>query len=413
MNKKNILFLFPSLFLIMTYFSPRTNTDIKTMLLLPTLILVIIEIGKNYIKLNKTTFGWLLFFLSVVLLWGSYGVLKNNPGALDFLRIYGLWTFLYYFLFLPITNISIVKWFYAMSAISLSLIAFYIFYVCLREFGFPIFPPFEIDLGTQVGIHAGYLQVTSHNVGMLSFLTPMFISVLMHKDILLFRNLWTIKILVFLSIVAAVLSGRRAVWTTILLAPFLIGFISFVTHPKIFRSISKKIMIYSVVAALFSVVAIMLLNSFSDWDADNFIERLSIVFEGGDDIRKEQGSLLIESALESPIFGKGPGIGIGSLVRSDEASWSYELTYHMLLHNLGFLGFTLFFMPYLLLCKEVFFVCYKSYSTRAENIGWALHLLSGSWGLMFSSISNPYLGSFDFLVGIFCLLIPLNILKRN
>ena len=368
-------------------------------------------IGKRA-KIDKFTLIGLLFFIVVVVTWSVYGVFRGNPGAIEFLRLFTIWPVLYYILLLPINTIKLVKWFFDISAISLFMISIYVLYIFGKEYGFPIFPPFEIDLGTAVGIHEGYSQITSHNIGMLSFLIPLFISVIIHNDLILFKKSWIIKYLVFLSAIAAILSGRRVLLINIFLSPFLIGIISKMVSPKLSQKTSKYISAYSIIFITVALLCAFLLASFTGWDIDNFSDRMSIFTEGGDDVRKDQGNSLIESFLESPLIGKGPGVGVG-LLRSFERSWSYELTYHLLLHNLGLVGFTLFFAPYVAIFNRVIKLTRSNYdhTLHKHDTLWPLHLLSGSIGMMIASGSNPYLYSFDFFLAIFCLFIPINALN--
>jgi hypothetical protein len=404
---KKITFIAPTLFLFLIYFSPRTNLEAKLVVMTVTIMTILFFASKK-LKINKSLAIGLTCFVIVVIAWSSYGLLLGNPGTLDFFRLYGVWPLLYYFLFLPFTNAKLVKWFFAVSVVSLLIISVYIFYSCLKEFGFPVFPLFEIDLGTRVGVHEGYLQVTSHNVGMLSFLVPMIVSAIMHADRVMFEKKIALIIVLLISIVAAIMSGRRAVWLTILLSPLSVWMIAGLVNKKLSLKMSKGVLIYSIFVLIILVLGVLSLSSFSDWNPDSFLSRLDIFFEGGDDIRREQGKLLIASFLESPIFGKGPGIGVQSLVRSEDASWSYELTYHLLLHNLGLVGFLLFFSPYILLFGKVLNIVKSRYVKVGVSVIWPLHLLNASIQLMISSASNPYLGSFDFLIAIFCLMIPIN-----
>ncbi|MGA8891045.1 MAG: hypothetical protein WB493_05715 [Anaeromyxobacteraceae bacterium] len=59
---------------------------------------------------------------------------------------------------------------------------------------------------------------------------------------------------------------------------------------------------------------------------------------GGDDVRDEQRELLIAEFLRRPLVGKGMGSYVASLIRSDDAPYSYENQWTALLMQFGLLG---------------------------------------------------------------------------
>jgi hypothetical protein len=409
--QKIIYVLPPSLSLIAIYFSPRTNVEVKLVLLCVTFLFLTREL-KNKLTFNKALFLGVFYTSSVATVFAIYASVKGNLGALDFFRVYGIWPLIYFFFFLFVNNLDRVKWFFQVSSLATLLISLYIFYVWGKEFGFPVIPFLEIELGTRVGIHDGYSQVTSHNVGMLSFLMPLLISIVMHGEQFLFRksNKYNV-ILLCLGIAASLLSGRRAVLLSILLAPLCVFLTSWLTSTKLMKQNLKATFAYIFATFFLLLLVPVVLTNYLDWDIQAFIMRLDFSSSdgGSEDIRRLQGELLIQSFLESPIFGKGVGVGIPLMVRDENSPWSYELTYHMFLHNLGIVGCLLLFIPYILLFLKVIKISRSLYANRIHP--WPLHLLNGAIGIVLSSATNPYLSSFDFFVCIFCLFIPINVVK--
>jgi len=111
-----------------------------------------------------------------------------------------------------------------------------------------------------------------------------------------------------------------------------------------------------------------------------------------EDVRTIQKPYLIESFKESPLFGSGFGAYAG-YQRSEERPWTYELTYHQLLFNVGALGVVILGGVHALYLGLVI----KLFRRFRQGSAIAFGLLIGFFGLLIGAYSNPYLRSFDFL----------------
>ena len=112
-----------------------------------------------------------------------------------------------------------------------------------------------------------------------------------------------------------------------------------------------------------------------------------------EDERSIQKGFLLKSFLNYPIFGSGFGVGAG-YQRSENRTWLYELTYHQLLFNFGFFGIICLLMLYL----TFFYLIIKNIRSNQPNDLLPLCIFIGITSFAIGSYSNPYFGSFDFLV---------------
>jgi O-antigen ligase len=113
-----------------------------------------------------------------------------------------------------------------------------------------------------------------------------------------------------------------------------------------------------------------------------------------EDERSIQKRYLIEGFWEMPLFGSGFG-GLTEYVRSEESPWLYELSFHQILFNFGVVGSVLLTLSFLYtFIKAVRTI--KANAAPAEN--GVVSVLFGACGLLIGAYSNPYLGSFDYLL---------------
>jgi len=121
------------------------------------------------------------------------------------------------------------------------------------------------------------------------------------------------------------------------------------------------------------------------------ISRLKQAFSSEDE-RTIQRPYLIAGFMKSPVFGSGFGAFAG-YVRSDERPWTYELTYHRMLFNLGIVGVTvlgvLFSLYFATVVRQL-----RQFKDEA-TIPFAL--LVAYCSFFVGAYSNPYFGSFDLL----------------
>jgi hypothetical protein len=171
-----------------------------------------------------------------------------------------------------------------------------------------------------------------------------------------------------------------------------------------------KLVFFAYIFIILSLLIILLyLITYTEFDYNSLVIRLSGALDDDDGGRLEQSSAFIKHYFDSPLIGVGFGAGISEVIRDPDYPWWYELSYHLLLYNVGTLGFLFFSGLYIYLIYK----CIKIVRNFGEESYWIIAIITGSIGIILGNATNPYLSSFEFLYSIFILLIPLNIYKLD
>lgn len=322
------------------------------------------------------------------------GVLHGNPdqAIIDGLRIGVIFPIIIALLWTSLADFNYGKYINVIVELSAICIFVIISLAILQEIGVGyFFPETFIEANVlRVGLREGYLQVTSHNVGSLFFIAGYFLYYAVasqRKKI----NILSVAVL-FCTLLVAMLSGRRALQLAILLAPLFLIFTAkiFAENKSVTGRIVKLWLIVVLGVAMF--LAYLFFNGHLNFDG--FVDRFVLVFEDDGGARTSQAASLFSAFLSNPFFGSGIG-GTTDVIRSDDAPWTYELMYLQLLFNFGLVGMTLLAV---LFFSEIWKIgrnarhSHMSYSIEVKS------MFSGTIFLMFGAATNPYLGSFDFIL---------------
>lgn len=246
------------------------------------------------------------------------------------------------------------------------------------------------EMHLHVGIHDGYVRINSINIGALFVIVPYLLSIQFRKDARPSNSRIT-KLSLVLCLCVAVLSGRRALWIIIALTPFLILLFSVLSNSLHLVTTRKRQLLYGY--ALLAVTAVGLLVALPAPVAEGSgsLAHIRDSFSSEDE-RAKQMPYLIQGFAESPILGSGFGAYAG-YQRSEERPWSYELTYHQMLFNIGIVGTSA-----LVILFSLHFVFVIGLLRRFQQESLVpFSLLVGLCALFIGAYSNPYLRSFDYL----------------
>lgn len=380
------------LFLASTMAFPRAFTEPKLVLL----GIIFISLFLKFLR-DRSLYlppAIIIFYTTVIAMgfcWSIIGLLNANPveASNQALRLYVFWSIL-------ISTVLIyIRYFDAFLLIHRSIIlaglttsAIVLSFVVTQYLGIEIYPGwFKDAMWLRIGFHSGYVQVISHNVGPLLFIVPYLIVTALRRDSQPDHRV-LVYVTLFLTLLTASLTGRRALWLVILAIPYLmIGFsiitstVSQIRQPKMVMALG----VLGLVLAIFIPLSLL---------QEETLNYLWAAFNAEDE-RSIQAKFILRAFLEAPIFGSGFGGEVG-YVRSETSPWLFELTYHQILFNFGVFGVVLFSLLFaylfILACKVI---------KADQNIGVAkggMALLCGVFGILVGAYSNPYLGSFDYLV---------------
>ena len=366
---------------------------------LPILLLLLVLLLINFFS-KKTSVGMSkpIVFFSIFAAINSLalfvGVLHGNSdqAIIDGLRIGVIFPIIIALLWTSLADFNYEKYIHKIIELSAIFILVIISLTILQEIGVGYFFPetFLEKNSLRVGVHEGYVQVTSHNVGSLFFISGYLLyhaAANQRGEI----NIRSVAVLLC-ALLAAMLSGRRALQFAILLAPLFLFFTA-----KIFAE-KKLVMVrifklwLSMVIGVVMLLVYLFMNGYLYFDS--FVERLMLVFEDDGGARTSQAAFLFSAFLSNPFFGSGIG-GTTDVIRSDDAPSVYELTYLQLLFNFGLVGMALFA---LLFFSEIWRI---GRNARYSHINYSIEvksMFSGVIFLMFGAATNPYLGSFEFLL---------------
>ena len=245
------------------------------------------------------------------------------------------------------------------------------------------------EMELRVGLHEGYIQITSKNIGSLFLITPYLLSIQFTANTESFNGP-LVKVSLLLTMIIAALSGRRGLWLVIALTPFGILALGWLTGMLKQASPTRRRLLSGYCGLVGMALGWAALAPDRVGEID-YVRHFEAAFSAQDE-RTIQKSYLVNAFADSPLLGSGFG-GYAGYRRNDERPWTYELTYFQALFNLGLIGFVLLAGLY----TSYFVQVLRLLRLYRGNGGVPFSILVGICGLLFGSYSNPYLGSFDFL----------------
>ena len=331
----------------------------------------------------------------------------------DTFRLNVVWVVLYSSFVLYIDSIDKFK--SLMKTMVWAVIAISIYNIALVLSVFDYIPNLNLllqiddEMTSAIGIHEGFIQLTSNNVGSLAFLAP-FVLVLYVMKCGKFIGISNRLLLfsVILSIITVLISGRRALYIAMFVTPFLILYLNnYFTKNKNLILKRNVIKFYSILMLSLGVCSYGLIY-YLNWDVAMFFERFTNAFESGN-VRSEQAMALYDGFTKSPIIGSGFGIGVQDVVRSDLRPWTYELSYAVILYNTGLLGSLLY-----VICMGIIFRSYFKFLVDSSfDNGITSSLLIAFAGFMIANSTNPYLGSYDYMWMLYIPIMYINVVKLD
>jgi hypothetical protein len=261
------------------------------------------------------------------------------------------------------------------------------------------------ELRLAIGFHEGYVHVTSHNIGSLLFITPYLIAVQFLDNTRKLNDKLT-KVSFIACMLISALSGRRALWMCMVLTPLVIAVVALASSSyRELKPYARRLILVMTCGLAFAAVMLLFSAINPGETGVAVLDHMGEAFSAEDE-RSIQSGYLVSSFMDQPIAGSGFGAYAGYL-RNDDMPWLYELTYSQLLFNFGLIG-----MLYWAAFTGAFgyFVCRVIREARYHT-GQPLCLIVGVCGVLIGTYSNPYLGSFDFLV--FLAMVPFVASLRN
>lgn len=386
---------FALLFLISVITFPRSFVEIKFFLLA---LFLLANFGGDSLKGKITIYPSLIFFYFLLSLagctWSVIGMLNYGyvEGITDSFRLYVTWSMLFIIIFTFLRsngNIKIIHNAIVVSGLIVAVVNLVGIFDQANAIGL-IPETVRKELELFIGFREGYIQITSHNIGSLFIIIPYLLTLQLRSDSGELNGLLS-KITLLLCLSIAILSGRRALWISLAVLPAILALLFYVTDS--FLVLKKKVKFFFVLyfVGILAGSAILFLSTFNMTNI-GFVKHIDSAFSSEDE-RTIQKGFLIDSFTKKPLMGSGFG-AYGGYTRSLDRPWIYELTYHQMLFNFGLLGVVY------LLSLFITFLYGVIRTLRRNKAGSVIpfSLVASLITLLIGAYSNPYLGSFDFLI---------------
>ena len=387
-------------------FLPTAYQSIKAVLLAIVLAMIFVGITLNDGKLNL---HWaILFWTLLIVMVGSgfmlLGAVKSAPGALRVGTVYVLWPLVYTVLLSSLTNWRVIDGIFRVLVFSTIAIALYSFSYLLNVTGWlPDFLYIRLDQGQAIGWYNGFVEYNLYSISSLLFLLPFLVAAVLTwpKGRSMPVSRFWLWVALLLSLMAAIMSGRRSVWMIIIIAPFItLLFWMFLSRSD--RSVNRKRFKRVGLGLVFMIILLFLyLKSLVGLDIMAIVNNFLTGFAFGRDIsataRSEQFFALIKEWANMPLFGAGHGASVSGSIRSAEYPWAYELSYIALLFHTGLVGFFLYASSVI----WIFWIGLKIIKSRDRLKFYILPVLVGTSCFLIGNATNPYLEKFDCMWVIF------------
>lgn len=384
-------------FIIMIFFAsmtfiPRSYTAYKFPLLILVIIMSIFHlIGKSRdIRITKIFISVFLLFICFGLDGVLVGVFRSNniSWILPNAKIFLFWGIIYLILCTALTSTELFPILFKVLVFVNLLVGIYNVLLFFSSVGVPGLSWLSvIDSSGRIGLHEGYVQITSSNYGTLIFTMPFCLTLFLFGN----KKSRFLTISLIVSIISILLSGRRILFLAFLVLPV----IYFIYGLKV-NKFQVKIGIRIIISVGVIIIGLFLFRNYLNLNSliSRFVDGFS---NSSDNIRSVQIIELYKGFLSHPIFGNGFGIGVSTVVRDLSSPWLYEVIYVMFLFNTGIIGAIIFISMVMM----IWLSAKKFITVNTEGQPFMFALFSGFFCFFIANFSNPYLLSFEFLWTIF------------
>jgi hypothetical protein len=353
-----------------------------------------LAVKKTKFVVHLRLLSFYLWIGVAAIVWAIVGLLHPGnyvQGVFDALRLYVTWSAAFVVLYTLLRAEPSLGLLHAALVLSAILISVINLLGLADEIGSwsLISESIRQELELNVGIHDGYIQITSNNIGALFLIVPYLLSLQFRADAHKSNSMLT-KLALVLSLILVAVSGRRALWLVVALTPCTILLLSSLTGSYGLMKLGGRR--FLLVCAAASVVGLGMLSILPESEQDvGYVSHLKQAFSSEDE-RTIQKPYLIDGFKESPVLGSGFG-GYAGYLRNDERPWTYELTYHTLLFNTGIVG-TAFLGT---LFSLYLFLVIRLLRRFKDGSAIPFGLLVSFCSLLLGAYANPYFGSFNVL----------------
>ncbi len=394
-------------------FVPTSYQVVKAPMLVVLVLLVAAgSLVRGRLRLHPTVLLWTVFMMCVGLAFMIRGMMAGAPGALRVGTVYLLWPLVYTVLVAGAGSWTILRGLARTMIVATLAIALYGMSYILHVVGWlPAFLYLPVDLGQEIGLYRGFIELNLYNLSSLLFLVPFVIAVLMtwpDRGTAPAGRLWLWAALVAGGALV-LLSGRRALLLVVSLAPLFVFFFR-AGLPQLDRLRGRPVMVRTLVGAGVACLALTLyLQAVYNFSLVTVWRMFLQGFDFSRDIsataRSQQLGALLTEWAGAPLLGAGHGASAAGSVRSVEMPWAYELSYAALLFHTGLIGFLAYTAAVVWIYADGLRV------VRGGGVvgAYMLALLVALSCFLIGNATNPYLEKYDLMWVIF---LPVAVINR-
>jgi hypothetical protein len=392
-----------ALFFLML-FVPTTYQQVKAVLLAVVLAGIAADvIVRSRVRVHAHVLVAALGYAALGAFFVLRGYLAGAPGALSVVNVYVTWPLVYTVLVIGASSRAMLNDLMRVVVIAANAVAIYSVIYVLWEAGYwPDALYVAIDQGQAIGFYGSYIEFNLYSISSLLFITPFLVAALLlfHGDQapVTRRTLW---ITFALNAITVMLTGRRALFVLVPLAPVLaVLFRAWLTAER--KRESRPLVARAMIGALLLALVLGgLATALGALAPGGFVDMVSSGFQFNTDpvaiSRRDQFRALVDGWWAQPILGSGHGAPAPGVIRSPSTPWAYELSYLSLLYHTGLVGVTAYALG-------LAWILRMSYAVARS--GWPLApglvaTLVGSAAFLVANGTNPYLEKYDYLWVIF------------
>jgi O-antigen ligase len=328
------------------------------------------------------------------ILFQTLGFINGGKGAVSISTVTILWPLCYIIIISSLNKEYFFKKIVEVMIFATCVIIFHTYYLVFSALFVITVPLSRIDVGFKVGFYNSFMEYSTLNIPSLIFIAPLILTLWITKLYSDFFSKLVYFLICILLVGLIILSGRTIFQVNLLLLVFINVFM-------IKRYIKNNVVIMRSVFMIlfFGVLSFVIISQFYPIDISVIISEIIKKFEftssnnPSGNIRTMQFKAMIEAWKERPVFGWGEGVGLRTLVRSNEQDWAYELVYGARLFQTGIIG-TALYAVYItwIIYRCLIIIKRKTYLSRIVYC-----LLNGFICFMVATATNPYLSKFDFM----------------
>jgi hypothetical protein len=370
---------------------------------------VLAAILKDSPRLHPKIFFQYVAYLLMGTLYGIYGVIEGNPGALPVTKLVVFYVFVHMIFNSAITSRHSWKYLHNTLISASSFLCLYLVLSALNAYGlWPdwLYYALETDTGYReinpdVLGNYGRFSLSTSSLPALLFVQPYVVGFLITNPN---KRSRTLSLLAVVMTTIMVLSGRRILLIIAVLSPLAAAIGMRLLYPR--HHIAKPVVwrgtfAFAGAAVLALALVVRLAGISIDATFSHLTDSLKPEWVTADGVlpnpRIETIKQLFEGWQARPLFGFGSGASYANYTRSEEAPWSYEVVYMQFLYSWGICGCALYGAGIYSIVKALVGV-FKSGSFYAR---YALPLILGMLAFLVATATNPYFPKFDTLFVIF------------